>query len=167
MSANDNIHLLMVDDEIKFLEAITNRLKLKSFEITSATNGEEAIAAAGKDRFDVAVIDLQMPGIDGVQVLEILKQNHKFLEVIILTGHATVESAVTCVKLGAFMVLEKPCNIDVLVKAINDAAETRLRRKSKLDAARTNKTQSLPTDQPSIGKLKKLVRWIKPDNKTV
>ena len=78
MADTEKIHLLMVDDEVKFLKAITDRLKLKFFDITSVTNGQDAIEAAQHGRFDVAVIDLQMPGIDGVQVLEILKKNHKF-----------------------------------------------------------------------------------------
>ncbi len=167
MSENEKINLLLVDDEVKFLQAITYRLKLKFFEITSATNGKEAIDAAGKGRFDVAVIDLQMPGIDGVQVLESLKKSHEYLEVIILTGHATIETALACVKLGAFTVLEKSCNIDILVQAIKDASETGLIKKSNRNEIRMEKIQALPLDQPSMGKLKKLARWIKPKNKAL
>ena len=74
MEINEKIHLLMVDDEEKFLKTITERLKLKFFQITSATNGTDAIEAAKTGQFDVAVIDLQMPGIDGIHVLEILKK---------------------------------------------------------------------------------------------
>ncbi|HKK00521.1 MAG TPA: response regulator, partial [Desulfotignum sp.] len=112
MNDIEKIHLLLVDDEEKFLNALTERLKLKFFDITPVTNGEDAIAVAKKAQFDVAVVDLQMPGIDGVELLKILKKSHRFLEVIILSGHATIDVAVECTKLGAFKVLEKPCSFD-------------------------------------------------------
>ncbi|MCA1787610.1 MAG: response regulator, partial [Desulfobacteraceae bacterium] len=87
----EKIHLLLVDDEEKFLNALTDRLKLKFFDITPVTNGEDAIDVTKKAKFDVAVVDLQMPGIDGVQVLKALKKSHRFLEIIILSGHATID----------------------------------------------------------------------------
>lgn len=161
MDTSDKIHLLMVDDEVKFLETITERLKLKFFHITSATNGKEAIAAANKGQFDVAVIDLQMPGIDGVQLLESLKKNHKYLEVLILSGHATIESAVTCTKLGAFKILEKPCKFDDLVHAIKEAYEARLRKKFEHDEIRIQKIQELAFGQSPLGILKELAKMDK------
>ena len=104
---NDNrIKLLLVDDEVKFLESISKRLELKNFDVTSATTGKEAIASAEKGLFDVAVVDFQMPGMDGAQVLKTLKQKHKYIEIIMLTGHATIDSAVECTRLGAFKYLE-------------------------------------------------------------
>ncbi|WP_299977285.1 response regulator [Desulfobacula sp.] len=158
MANYNKIHLLMVDDEVKFLETITKRLKLKFFEITSATNGVDAIEAARKGRFDVAVIDLQMPGIDGAQVLEILKKNHKYLEVLILSGHATVESAVDCTKLGAFKILEKPCKFDKLVDAIKEAYERRLKKKFEHDQLRIKKIEALALGQSPLGILKELAQ---------
>ena len=161
MTNDKMIRLLMVDDEIKFLETITKRLKLKLFEITSATNGNEAIEAAKKGRFDVAVIDLQMPGIDGVQVLEILKKTHKYLEVIILSGHATIETAVTCTKLGAFKILEKPCDFDKLVDAIKEAYEKRLKKKFEHDQERMKQMEALALGQSPLGILKGLAKMDK------
>lgn len=161
MSNDKMIRLLMVDDEIKFLERITERLKLKLFEITSAINGSEAIEAAKKGRFDVAVIDLQMPGIDGVQVLEILKKNHKYLEVIILSGHATIETAVTCTRLGAFKVLEKPCDFDKLVIAIKQAYQRRLIKKFEHDQKRIKQIEALALGQSPLGILKGLAEMDK------
>ena len=158
MNNYNKIHLLMVDDEAKFLETITKRLKLKFFEITSATNGVDAIEAARKGQFDVAVIDLQMPGIDGVQVLEILKKNHKYLEVLILSGHATVESAVDCTKLGAFKILEKPCEFDKLVDAIKEAYEKRLKKKFEHDQLRIKEIEALALGQSPLGILKGLAK---------
>ena len=158
MNNYNKIHLLMVDDEAKFLETITKRLKLKFFEITSATNGVDAIEAARKGQFDVAVIDLQMPGIDGVQVLEILKKNHKYLEVLILSGHATVESAIDCTKLGAFKILEKPCEFDKLVDAIKKAYEKRLKKKFEHDQLRIKEIEALALGQSPLGILKGLAK---------
>ena len=158
MNTSKKIHLLMVDDEVKFLKTITERLKLKFFQITSATNGDDAIEAAKNGQFDVAVIDLQMPGIAGDQVLEILKKNHKFLEVLILSGHATVESAVKCTKLGAFKILEKPCDFDKLVDAIKEAYELRLKKKFENDELRIKKIQALAFGQSPLGILKGLAK---------
>lgn len=156
METNEKIHLLMVDDEVKFLNTVTERLKLKFFDITPATNGVDAIEAAEKGRFDVAVIDLQMPGMDGVQVLERLKTRHKFLEVIILSGHATVELAVKCTKLGAFKVLEKPCGFDTLVETLKEAYESRLKKKFEKDSYRMEKIQSLAFGNSPLGILREL-----------
>jgi two-component system NtrC family response regulator len=158
MDINDKIHLLMVDEEKKFLETITKRLKLKFFQITSATNGADAIEAAKTGQFDVAVIDLQMPGIDGVHVLEILKNNHKYLEVLILSGHATIETAVECTKLGAFKVLEKPCAFDDLVHAIKDAYARRLKKKFEQDQLRMKKIETLALGQSPLGILKEMAK---------
>ena len=90
----DKIKLLIVDDEVKFLDSISRRLGMRDFEVTKASNGEEALEAARRANFDLALLDLKMPGINGQQVLEILKREHKYLEVIILTGHGSVDSAV-------------------------------------------------------------------------
>ena len=108
MEPENTIKILLVDDEVKFLKAVSDRLAIKGFDVTTADNGDDAVAAAGKGGFDVAVVDLQMPGMDGTQVLKALKENHKFIEIIMLTGHATVDSAVECTRLGAFKYLEKP-----------------------------------------------------------
>lgn len=156
MSENEKIHLLMVDDEEKFLNALTDRLKLKFFHITPVANGKDAISIAEKGRFDVAVIDLQMPGIDGVHLLETLKKSHRFLEVIVLSGHATVESAVQCTKLGAFKILEKPCKFDLLVETIREAYEQRLKKKFQDDAKRMEKIQSLALGQSALGILREM-----------
>ena len=158
MGNGKKIHLLMVDDEVKFLETITERLKLKFFDITAASNGKDAIAAAQKGQFDVAVIDLQMPGIDGVQLLDILKKTHKYLEVLILSGHATIESAVECTKLGAFKILEKPCKFDHLVEAIKEAYELRMNKKFKHDEERSREIQAISLYQSPLGILKELAK---------
>ena len=114
MSNHKKIKILLVDDEIDFLKVMAERLSLKGFDVIAASNGKDAIVSAEKDLFDVAVVDFQMPGMDGTQVLKLLKERHKYLEIIMLTGHATVDSAVECTKLGAFKFLEKPYDFENL-----------------------------------------------------
>ena len=159
MESDNKINILLVDDEVKFLKAISERLTLKGFNVTAATNGEEAIEAANEGhRFDVAVLDLQMPGIDGAQVLKILKEKHKFLEIIMLTGHATVVSAVECTKLGAFMFLEKPYDFDKLVEALKEAYQSRMQKKFESNQKRMEAIQKLSMQQSPLGLLKELAR---------
>ena len=156
MEPDNTIKILLVDDEVKFLKAISDRLSLKGFTVTTAANGDDAILAAKKGGFDVAVVDLQMPGTDGAQVLKILKQNHRFIEIIMLTGHATVDSAVECTKLGAFKYLEKPYDFDKLVEALKEAYQARLQKKFESNLKRMEAIQKLSMHQSPLGLLKAL-----------
>ena len=158
MSNEYKIKLLMVDDEVKFLESISKRLVLKNFDVTTATNGEDAVASAEKGLFDVAVVDFQMPGMDGTQVLKALKDKHKYLEIIMLTGHATVDSAVECTKLGAFKYLEKPYAFEKLVDAITEAYEARLKKKFEHNQKRIKEIQKLSISSSPLGLLRALAR---------
>ena len=148
---SDKITLLIADDEIKFLDSIAKRLELRDFDVTKATNGPEAVEAARNGRFDLALLDLKMPGMDGQQVLEILKQEHKYLEVIILTGHGSVDSAVECTKLGAFSYLPKPYELDKLLDVLRQAYEARLKKKFEVDQARMDKLAQLATGSSALG----------------
>lgn len=130
------IKLLIVDDEVKYLDSISKRLELRDFDVTKASSGREAVEAARTGKFDLALLDLKMPGMDGREVLEILKQEHQFLEVIILTGHGSIDSAVECTKLGAFGYLSKPYELDKLLEVLKDAYEARLRKKFSSDQKR-------------------------------
>ena len=158
MSNENKIKLLMVDDEVKFLESISKRLVLKNFDVTTAVNGKEAIESAEKGFFDVAVVDFQMPGMDGAQVLRTLKEKHKYLEIIMLTGHATVDSAVECTKLGAFKYLEKPYAFEKLVEVIKEAYEARLNKKFKHNQRRIEEIQKLSISSSPLGLLRALAR---------
>jgi DNA-binding NtrC family response regulator len=158
MSAENKIKLLLVDDEVKFLESIAKRLELKNFDVTTASNGKEAISSAEKGLFDVAVVDFQMPGMDGTQVLKTLKENHKYLEIIMLTGHATIDSAVECTKMGAFKYLEKPYEFEKLVEVIKEAYEARLKRKFEHNQKRIDEIQKLSMGVSPLGLLRALAR---------
>ncbi|MBW2260092.1 MAG: response regulator, partial [Deltaproteobacteria bacterium] len=108
MSEEKTIKLLLVDDEVDFLKSLSERLSLRDFEVITASDGKQAIKAAKKGQFDVAILDLRMPGMDGTEVLKVLKDKHKWLAVVMLTGHGSVDSEVEAGKLGAFGYLEQP-----------------------------------------------------------
>ena len=158
METENTIKILLVDDEVKFLKAVSERLSIKGFDVTTADNGDDAVAAAKKGGFDVAVVDLQMPGMDGTEVLKILKQNHKFIEIIMLTGHATVDSAVECTKLGAFKYLEKPYDFEKLVEALQEAYQARMNKKFERHEKKMAAIQQLSMHQSPLGLLKALAR---------
>ena len=158
MSSQNKIKLLLVDDEVKFLQSIAKRLALKDFDVIAASNGEEAIASVEKDLFDVAVVDFQMPGMDGSQVLKALKERHKYLEIIMLTGHATVDSAVECTKLGAFKYLEKPYAFEKLVEVIQEAYEARLKKKFEHNQQRIEEIQKLSISSSPLGLLRAMAQ---------
>lgn len=133
------IKLLIVDDESRFLEAIATRLRKRGFDVQTAGNGADAVALARREKFDIALLDLKMPGMDGGQLLRALKAEHRYLEAVILTGHGSLESAVELTKLGAFSYLPKPYELDKLIEILKDAYEARLRRKFAADEARMEK----------------------------
>lgn len=152
----DKIKLLIVDDEVKFLEAIAKRLELRDFDVTTAANGSDAIAAARRDKFDLALLDLKMPGMNGREVLEALKAEHRYLEVIILTGHGSLDSAVECTKLGAFGYLPKPYELERLVETLKEAYEHRLQRKFQHDEERMRKLLDAAVGDSALGILRRM-----------
>jgi DNA-binding NtrC family response regulator len=154
MSSQKKIKLLIVDDEIDFLQSIAERLRLKDFDVVAASTGKEAIASAENDLFDVAIVDFRMPGMDGTQVLKALKDRHRYLEIIILTGHATIDSAVESTKLGAFTYLEKPYDFEKLVEVIKEACETRLKKKFEHSKEHMEKIQKLSLRESPLGLLR-------------
>jgi DNA-binding response OmpR family regulator len=126
----NKMRLLLVDDELKFLDALCRRLELRGFDVTKAASGEEAIETARKAEFALVLLDLKMPGMDGREVLRVQKEEHRQLEVIILTGHGSLEAEVQCKELGAFGYMSKPFEFEELLKIIKDAHLVKLREKS-------------------------------------
>jgi len=133
------IKLLIVDDETRFLEAIATRLRKRGFDVHTAGNGADAVALARREKFDIALLDLKMPGMDGGQLLQALKAEHRYLEAIILTGHGSLESAVELTKLGAFSYLPKPYELDKLIEILKDAYQARMQKKFAADERRMEK----------------------------
>jgi len=117
--------VLLVDDEEEFVEVLADRLEARDLEVETAENGQTALAKAGKKVFDAILLDLAMPGMDGIETLKGLLGINPDLQVILLTGQATLGQAVDAMKLGALDFLEKPVDIDVLVAKIDDAARKR------------------------------------------
>jgi DNA-binding NtrC family response regulator len=148
------IKLLIVDDEVQFLDSIAERLELRGFDVTKASRGEDAVAAAREDKFDLALLDLKMPGMDGQELLGLLKREHKYLEVIMLTGHGSIESAVECTRLGAFGYLPKPYELEHLLEVLKDAYRTRLEKKFKDNEQRMEKLQKTALGSSALGILR-------------
>ena len=130
---NNKINLLIVDDEVHFLESISKSLAARDFNVIAVDRGEKAIEAARKNPIDVALVDLKMPGIDGEETLKALKAEHKWMEVVILTGHGTIDSAVECTKSGAFSFLQKPCNLEDLLEALKNAYKKKVMNRKKIE----------------------------------
>jgi len=150
------IKLLIVDDEARFLTAIAQRLTKRGFDVRTASNGPDAVALARNEKFDIALLDLKMPGMDGAQVLRKLKEDHQFLEAVILTGHGSLESAVELTKLGAFSYLPKPYELDKLIEVLKDAYQARLQRKFTSDQARLDAIMAAVEGESPLGILRKL-----------
>ena len=119
------IRLLLVDDEEGYVHVLTNRLSRRGVLVTKTHSGREAIQALRGQDFDVAVLDLKMEDMDGIEVLRILKNLDPQIEVIMLTGHGSQRAARQGIQLGAFDYLSKPCELEDLLASIRKAAEKR------------------------------------------
>jgi DNA-binding NtrC family response regulator len=113
--------ILIVDDEVAFLETVIKRLRRRKLRVRSAHSGKEALRCLEQAPVDVVVLDVKMPGMDGIQVLREIKSRHPLVEVIMLTGHASVDSAIEGMELGAFDYLMKPLELEELIYKIQDA----------------------------------------------
>ncbi len=125
------IRMLLVDDEDDFRTTLANRLKLRKIDVTDVGSGGEAIELVKQKPFDVAVIDVKMPGINGIETLNEIKRLQPAIEVIMLTGHASIESGMEAMKLGAYDYVMKPCDIDELLIKTGDAYQHKLLREKK------------------------------------
>lgn len=117
--------VLLVDDEEEFVGVLAERLEARGLTVDTAGNGELALEKAAKRPFDAVVLDMAMPGMDGIETLKGLLQINPDLQVILLTGRATLGQAVEAMKLGALDFLEKPVDIETLVAKIEEAATKR------------------------------------------
>jgi CheY-like chemotaxis protein len=115
--------ILLVDDEREFVQTLSERLELRDVGSAVAYDGESALQMVDDDEPDVMILDLKMPGIDGIEVLRRVRKSHPHVEVIILTGHGSEEDGRTCMELGAFAYLQKPVDIDVLSETLKRAKE--------------------------------------------
>ncbi len=126
--------VLLVDDERDFVEALSERLEMREYSSAVVYGGEEALSILEEDEPEVMVLDLKMPGIDGLEVLRQVKEKHPNVEVIVLTGHGSEDVARLCAELGACAYLEKPVDIDELTRAMQTAQKKIRESKIKLKA---------------------------------
>ena len=112
--------VLLVDDEDDFVAALTERLAMRDLVVDAVSSGNAAIDRVRDRRYDAIILDLAMPGLDGIETLRVMKSTHPEVQVILLTGSATVEKSVEAMKLGAMDFLEKPADIDLLLERIRE-----------------------------------------------
>jgi len=152
----DKINLLIVDDEEQFLTSITKRLELRDFKVIAVTRGDKAVEAARNHPIDIALVDLKMPGMDGEQTLDALKKEHEWMEVIILTGHGSIDSAVKLTKSGAYSYLQKPCEMEKLIEVLTEAYKKRVMNKTKIRKERIEEILEMSDKSSPLAILRKL-----------
>lgn len=118
--------VLLVDDEADFVEILAERMRSRGVDVTCALSGREAIQHAEEGSFDAVVLDLAMPGLDGIETLRRLREMQPQLQVMILSGRATVKTAVEAIQLGAIDIFEKPTDVETLVERIRSARAKRI-----------------------------------------
>jgi DNA-binding NtrC family response regulator len=122
----ENFNILIVDDEEDFRITLVKRLQKRRLNVFGADSGPQALKMMQSKIFDVVVLDVKMPGMDGIDTIREIKKLHPLTEVILLTGHASMESGIEGMKLGAFDYIMKPVNIDELLEKILQAYERKL-----------------------------------------
>lgn len=131
-----DIKVLVVDDEFDFLETIVKRLQDRNFKAHGANSGTEALEYLKKNEVDAVILDVKMPGMDGLEVLKKIKLHWPLIEVIMLTGHASVESGIQGMQVGAFDYVMKPARLDDLMEKIRQAVERKLLQENKIRRAK-------------------------------
>jgi len=153
---NTKINLLIVDDEEQFLNSISKSLELRDFNVIAVNRGEKAIEAARVNPIDIALVDLKMPGINGEETLKALKAEHQWMEVIILTGHGTIDSAAECTRSGAYSYLQKPCDLDQILEGLKNAYAKKVMNKKKIEKDKMDELLKLSISSSPLGILRKL-----------
>ena len=113
--------VLLVDDEQEFIETLSERLKMRDLDAKLALDGEQALEAVQDDEPDVMLLDLKMPGMDGMEVLRKVKKAYPHVQVVMLTGHGTDKDEEQALRLGAYAYLQKPVDLERLVVTLRDA----------------------------------------------
>jgi DNA-binding NtrC family response regulator len=133
------VRVLLVDDEEQFVETLAMRLEARNYAVATAFNGDQALNHVKARDVDVVVLDVLMPGLSGIDTLREMKKLRPLTEVIMLTGHATVETAIEGMKLGAFDYLMKPTEIEDLVEKINKAYKRKAEHEDRIRQATIDK----------------------------
>ena len=148
------IHFLLVDDEQPLIKAIAKRLRQRQYTADCVYSGQAALDFLEEhEEVDVVVLDVKMPGLDGIATLEAIKKKHPLVEVVMLTGHATVPSAVDAIKAGAFDYVTKPCDLDELIDKAFQANSRKKDREGKIFNIRTTPYISDKEREEKINKI--------------
>ncbi|MDZ7698001.1 MAG: response regulator [Deltaproteobacteria bacterium] len=141
----DTFRVLVVDDEEDFLETVVKRLEKRGIEAVGVKSGEEALDTMKQKLFDVVVLDIKMPGgMDGIQALREMKRIQPLTEVVLLTGHASVETSIEGMRLGAFDYLLKPIKLEELMAKLGDAFEKKDAHEQKIRKAKIKELVRFP-----------------------
>ncbi|MGA8181598.1 MAG: response regulator [Desulfobacterales bacterium] len=138
------IRILLVDDEKEYVETLSERLRTRGFHVTEAFSGDEAVEKLKEFNFDVTILDVQMPGMSGIETLGEIKKLKPLTEVLMLTGHGTIETAIEGMKMGAYDFLLKPCKMDLLLEKINGAYERKSEHEERIRKAMVDKLSTSP-----------------------
>ncbi|MDM8523815.1 response regulator [Desulfococcaceae bacterium HSG8] len=131
--------VLLVDDERDFVETLAERMEARGMEVSTATSAKEALKKVDEESFDAVILDLMMPEMDGLEALTVFKKKKPELQIILLTGQATVQKGVEAMKLGAMDFVEKPADLKVLTEKIKEAQAQKMllveeRNKEKIES---------------------------------
>ncbi|NVM21871.1 MAG: response regulator [Desulfobacterales bacterium] len=140
----EEFRVLVVDDEDDFRETFVNRLQRRNLDVDGVESGEKALEWLDKHLYDVCILDVKMPGMDGVETLREMKTKRPLMEVIMLTGHASVESGIEGMKLGAFDYIMKPADIDELMEKMRQAHEKKTLHEEKIRQAKIKELEGHP-----------------------
>jgi two-component system nitrogen regulation response regulator NtrX len=155
--------ILIVDDEPSILQTLGGLLTDEGFEVITALNGYEALKLIDVESPDLVLLDIWMPGIDGIETLKEIKKDNPNTQVIIITGHGTIETAVKATKLGAFDLIEKPLSIDKVILSINNALNfRRLEEENRYLRRKTLEKNSIDGHSPVIAELRKQIDSVAP-----
>ncbi len=136
--------VLIVDDEEDFVDSLAERLRMRDLDVTTCFSGEDAAENVKHYNYDVVVLDVQMPGMGGIETLKEIKKQKPLTEVIMLTGQGTVETAIEGMKLGALDFLMKPCETEILMAKIKWAHERKSEHEERIRAAKVSDIISSP-----------------------
>jgi two-component system nitrogen regulation response regulator NtrX len=157
--------ILIVDDETTILKSLSGILSDEGYEALTASNGYEALKIIEEESPDLVLLDIWMPGMDGIETLREIKRTNPFLKVIIISGHGTIETAVKAIKLGGFDFIEKPLSIEKVVVTINNALNfRRLEEENRYLRKKTLEKHSITGNSPPTQSLKKQIAVAAPTN---
>ena len=157
--AKDKINILLVDDEEALLDSIRRRLQIREFNVIAVNRGDKALEVARQYPIDVAILDLRMPGMSGEDVLVNLKRDYPWLEIVILTGHGSVNPEKDTVYGQAYSFLAKPCELETLLHVLVEAYKKTVMNKNKIamkDMENILKSPTLRSAREVVRKLKEL-----------